>query len=279
MLSQFNNWAAGKQFILADEVFEDFTNRQSANAYKNMITRRTVLINEKYGAQYTLEDHTNYLITSNYLGCLAIQENDVRTFVSIFKGEKRENSFFRQIEQELLYKNRLVTPTLQALRYRLMHDIDLSDFNPMAPDTPFTEDKAKMTAHNRSEIENWLYDIFYKDPTPLFESAMCESDLWTPGQLAALCPFKGKYREPMSARGIGKKITNAAIGVKPLENKTAPASRTKFNIRGKPTVVYAVRNAEKWSKASSKQITSYYETTHPAGGLPSMQERLGPKNG
>lgn len=65
LYSDFNDWAANRQFVLANAVAST-ERRKDADHLKTIITRQTVTINIKYKQKHSVRDCINYFITSNH---------------------------------------------------------------------------------------------------------------------------------------------------------------------------------------------------------------------
>ena len=95
--STFNQWAAHKQFALADEI-TGIEKRRDADRIKNLVTRDLVTINAKYQPPYTLPDRLNYLFTTNHPDAFVIERHDRRFFVHETLEPPLPKKFYRDYE-------------------------------------------------------------------------------------------------------------------------------------------------------------------------------------
>jgi hypothetical protein len=169
----FNDWAADKQFILADEITGTGDKRTHADRLKLMVTGSTIHVNKKFEPQYTLRDSINYLFTSNHCNSFYVEDSDRRFFVWEVNGPALSGEFFTE------YYRWLDNGGASALFHRLQR-IDLSDFQPhQAP--PKTAAKQEMIELGWSELDRWIHQLI-ADPTKLIEKG---GHVWTCSELLA----------------------------------------------------------------------------------------------
>jgi hypothetical protein len=160
--ASFNDWAADKQFILADEITGTGDKRTHSDRLKLMVTGSTVHVNKKFEPEYTLRDSINYLFTSNHCDSFYLEESDRRYFVWEVNGTTPGGDFFNE------YYRWLDSGGPSALFHRLQH-LDLSDFQPhQAP--PKTAAKEEMIELGRSELDRWIQQQI-ADPSRLIEKS------------------------------------------------------------------------------------------------------------
>lgn len=80
LVSDFNEWANMRLFVLANEVF-NADKRSQVSAWKNLITQESVTINAKFKSELTFRDTMNFLFTSNCHDAMALDKTDRRIFV------------------------------------------------------------------------------------------------------------------------------------------------------------------------------------------------------
>ena len=77
--SQFNGWAENRLSVLANEVKEDYKMSSGlSNKLKELITKRTVNVNVKFGRQYEANNFFNMIFFSNLDEPLALDASDRR---------------------------------------------------------------------------------------------------------------------------------------------------------------------------------------------------------
>jgi len=141
--SSFNGWAANRQFILGEEITGN-DQREYADSLKNLLTGRTLGINEKYVPEYTIPNCINFYFTSNHQDAFFISDDDRRFFVHEVTCDKLPDSFFAKYDK--WYKS---PEGASALHYYFRHQVDTSDFNPNAA-APRTEARQNMIEANDS---------------------------------------------------------------------------------------------------------------------------------
>lgn len=151
LLSDFNSWAEGKQFIIGDEISLDDKRRTSGDL-KSMLTSRTIRINRKGIEPYEVPDCANYYLTSNDPVALSLEPGERRTFVhhlpEIPLGDKYGTDYatwLRERNGAAFVKNHLLT-------------LPLGDFAPAAP-PPETEAKDELVSQSRGEVDAWTAAI------------------------------------------------------------------------------------------------------------------------
>ncbi len=125
MKGNFNGWVVNKQFILGEEITGN-NSRAQADRLKNMITREPIHVNEKYQPEYDIEDCANILLTSNHVDAVFVEDTDRRFVIIEIKGEPMPLSF----------TNVLTIGVRGGASYwfnYLLHEVDLSDYDPKRP--------------------------------------------------------------------------------------------------------------------------------------------------
>ena len=145
MRGNFNGWAVNKQFILGEEITGN-NSREFTDRFKNMVTREQIHVNIKYQPQYDIEDCSNYFLTSNHDDALFIEQTDRRAVVHNVESEPREFEFYKRID--IWRKN----DGAAHLFYYLLHDVDLSDYDPKKP-APMSKAKLEMIALSKSDLD------------------------------------------------------------------------------------------------------------------------------
>jgi Domain of unknown function (DUF3854)/Family of unknown function (DUF5906) len=148
LLSEFNAWAEGKQFVIGDEITLD-DKRHTSGELKAMLTNRTIRINRKGIESYEVPDCANYYFTSNDPVAIMLDPGDRRTFVAHVNeaplGDAYGRAFMRWLNEQ---------GGAQALAWHLTQELDIGDFSPTAP-PPDTTAKLELISNSRSEIDSW----------------------------------------------------------------------------------------------------------------------------
>jgi hypothetical protein len=185
---QFNHWAAGRQFIMGEEI-RGRDAQKHADALKAMITQQTVFVNIKNRAHYELTDCLNYYFTSNHAEAFYLDQHDRRFFVHNIGEERYPAEKYRDEFEPWFYRQ----GGSEAIRYHL-ETLDLTrsivggnpnsseprPFNPGSP-APQTSARATMILNNRNEAEEWCAMLAESPGTVLrgLEWTLATaSDLW-----------------------------------------------------------------------------------------------------
>jgi len=240
----FNEWAINKQFVLGDEV-SGKDKRSDTDKVKNIITRPQVTINKKYSPTYTIPDCINYFFTSNHVDALNIEEDDRRIFVHRIK---QENYLTLEQGRKLERYHKFLTHNCHLLHY-FAYEHKISKHFDSQERPPMTEDKAILIDHSLTDIERFLVSI-RDDPehTLVIDNVPIDRDLFTTSQIAQLYQRKHQNRN-ISLTAVGKaiqKIFSDSVNVAVLT--TNGTQRLK-----------ALRNFDKWKKASHKEMQEHYD--------------------
>lgn len=236
----FNEWAENKQFILADDITAN-SNRQTANFLKTLITRSKIRINKKHLPSFVIDDCIQYLFTSNDPDALYIDPNERRYFVHRVKATKpRPTEFYRTIDA--WSKS---TEGQGALLHHLM-TLDMKGFDPIAPAMK-TEDMKSMASLTRTELEQFLLDVTEEPDATL--ARFGDTDLVTGQELAMV--FE-------TVAGDGKRVSPILVARKLTGLGCEPVHRVRDR-DGRRVNLYALRNQEKWKKATPTQARDAYE--------------------
>jgi hypothetical protein len=150
--SQFTEWAVNKQFVLGDELSLG-DKRHTTNILKDMITRRELPINIKSKRSYTVRDHINYYLTSNYADAVYLEPKDRRFFVHEVTAlpllPKDYGPYWKWLRKQ---------GGASRLMHYLLEDVDTSIHDPYGC-APMTAAKVDMAASGRSNAEDWAVMI------------------------------------------------------------------------------------------------------------------------
>ena len=147
LLSDFNSWAEGKQFIVGDEITLD-DKRHTSGDLKAMLTSQRVRINRKGIESYEVPDCANYYFTSNDPSALSLEPGERRTFV--YHVNETPIGYERGVE----FINWCQQGGSAAIAHYLTEELDLGNFNRTAP-PPETMAKSEMIENSRSDVDSW----------------------------------------------------------------------------------------------------------------------------
>lgn len=236
-----NDWAENKQFILGDEVTGS-DKRQDADTLKKLITQKEMRVDIKYVPAYSLPDRINYYFTSNQPDAFFMSDKDRRYMIVEVTQPPLDEDFYA--EYDLWLHGRGPSHLFHELLTR-----DLSNFNPSGP-APVTRAKLRMVEDTRSDLGSWV-KMLVSDPDRFLRvgSYKIERDLVTNKDLLALYDIDGTKR--VTANGMGRELRRAGV---PLVNGGGPVSTSLGFDR-----FYAIRNADKWLRATTKQIRDHVD--------------------
>jgi len=204
LLSKFNGWAAGRQFVIGDEIALD-DKRHTSGDLKSMLTNRTIWINKKGIEEYELPDCTNYYLTSNDPIALFLDPGERRTFVHQAPETSIGNDYGIKFMQWLNKDG------AAAIAWHLLHELDMGDFAPTG-EPPDTDARLELIANSRSEIDTWAAALKLNPKRYLGESAHKYAGsngsaagpfvVYTPEDLLKIYDPEDKKRVGLRALGI-----------------------------------------------------------------------------
>lgn len=242
--STFTEWAENKQFVLGDDVTGS-DKRQDADVLKRMITQKDMRINKKYIQSYTVPDCVNFMFTSNHPDPFFLEDDDRRFFVHEVKVDPLDESEY--VDYDLWLKT-----TGGPIVYHYLLGINCDSFNP-AGRAYYTDAKGRMIHSAKSDIASWVARLWI-DPetTMMLGGAKARGDLFTNKELLQYYDTDGRTR--VTANGLGREMNRAGF----VQVNNGNPVRTPHGMDR----YYAVRNREKWGKASLKVITNYLNEMH-----------------
>lgn len=149
-----NVFAAQKQFVLANEVTGS-DKRAMIGRLRNLITQHTVFINKKYEPDYTIRDTINYLLTSNLLDAVYMEDDERRFFVHEVLGPRLVDVSVSKVQA---YDRWLKSGEAASAVFAHLLTVDCSDFDPAAP-APDTASKSVMVDASLSELDAWCFKL------------------------------------------------------------------------------------------------------------------------
>lgn len=240
-----NEWAEGKQFVLADDIVAK-GDRVLMRRLMTMITQKTVRLDPKYIPSYAVPDRINYYFTSNDPDAFYLDDGDRRFFIHETQAPK-----FDVVQRRQFVDWRDSDEGIAALWDHLLR-VDLTGFDPQS-EAPMTIGKQLMTGLGKSDLGSWVRELRISTQYVL-DRAGFTSDLATATELL------GMY-DP----GGTKKVTANALGREMVRSGFIhPAKGTPLKLRsGRVVSVYILRNQDKWTKAAWKACCDHYDATRP----------------
>lgn len=240
--SDFNSWAAKKQFVMIDDI-SAHDSRSKADILKKMITQEELQVNIKYMPTYVLPDVINYYLTSNRSNAFFIEDQDRRFFIHEVTVEKLAPEFYTK------YHTWLNGVGPAALLYHALHDFDFGTFSPFLP-PPVTEAKLDMIDSVRTELDLWLVEL-RNDPAAKLRlgSMRLERDLWTSAELVELFEQHRK----------GKACPPNTMGLRLREYFKRAADGNTIRPNDRSERFYIIRNETKWLGATRNQLKKHIQ--------------------
>lgn len=238
----FNEWAVGRQFVMGDEILGT-ERRKESDRMKNLVTRESITINEKYKPSYKIKDTINYLFTSNHPDPLQIEPDDRRFFVhSIRPGQGLSLEEGRALEAFRKGAGR------QHLLYYFAKEHKLSKHFDHRARPPMTAAKEAVIDHSLTDLERFLMDI-KRDPQHglSIDGAPLDRDLFTLGQVVYL------YERAHPGRATTTTAVGKALN-KIFDECPVLVANTKLGTKR----LRALRNMEHWRNASHREICEHF---------------------
>ena len=236
----FNGWAVNKQFVLGEEITGTNT-RGLADRIKNMVTREQIHVNIKYQPEYDLPDKNNFLLTSNHDDALFIEETDRRAVIVDTKGPPKPQAFYRRVGLSL------DNGGAAHLFYYLLHDVDLSDYNPKEP-APTSAAKQRMIDFSKSDVDMFAREV-RDNPDEILRyspTQVNERDLYDAN---AIQEFAKKYADRPNVTKVAATKALAKVGIE----------CRRFTHDGTTLRLWPLRNTLDWQLRSNKEWGKHNE--------------------
>jgi hypothetical protein len=270
----FNSVLKARQFVFADEVFSA-DRRREINAFKTMITRSEIYINEKFVRGYYVRDCINWLFASNDFDPIYLQDDDRRFFVlTLPKGSVIDPKFGSRV-----FDWAQTEAGAAAVHHYLLHEVNCVGFEWNAP-PPVTEAKLNVIELSKTNADRWARDLIENPPKDLWPFARLfhdgsyfkkppESDLF---ELDALVKdYDYRYRpgaaEPSQPRTVQNALAKA--GAVSIAKVIRLHDKNKARVR-----VWAIKNTERWRRAGYDEVARYLNQYLPVlSETPQQQAR------
>lgn len=143
MTSTFDDWRSGSQWCHIDEIKAPGKNRfEVVNRVKDAITNSVIPVNQKFKDIVNIPNVTNYVMSSNTIDALALEDSDRRFFVLISRIQTREQVLALNDSGLIQEIHALVLSNPGAFRHYLLNHVISEDFpvNGPAPETRYRQD-------------------------------------------------------------------------------------------------------------------------------------------
>lgn len=203
----YNGSLSRKIVAVVDEIRDGGGSEKWKNAdvLKAAITADTRKINPKFGRQSIEYNACRWLIFSNHVEAIAVNEADRRFNVVYTDHKPRDAAYYKRLYAALK------DPAVIAGVAHFLRTRDLSGFNPFAA-PPMSESRALVIAASRSEADEILADVVQHWPVDIIQSS-------TLGEL--ITGQMGGKITPAHRHALERKGIKAHLGKIRLGNMTA----------------------------------------------------------
>lgn len=237
----FNAALSSKLLAYVDELKEggrDGTYRFSENL-KSLITAERRPINEKYGRMWTEYNCCRFLLFSNHMTAIPIDDTDRRIEVAAWEGKKQSPAYYTRL-YALLRDDTFIRDVASWLSAR-----DLSWFNPGAH-ASMNAVKAQMIDGQKTDAKRYAQALAERWPADLIT---CEA-------LAQVIDPDGNNWNRSAGR------MTALVRATATEAGIYPFTR-RVKIDGKATRLYLIRNKARWMAASGPEVAQEVKSAMP----------------
>lgn len=244
-----NEWAADKQFILADDIVAK-GDRKLMRHIMTLITQEWMRLNPKYVPSYSVRDRANYYFTANEPDTFYMDDGDRRFFIFETAAGK-----YTAYKEYVAWRNS--DAGIAALMHYLL-TLPLGDFDPQAP-APETAAKREMLDTGKSELGHWVRELKLNTEVILKRAGM-KGDLFSVKELMTLYDPSGS--KGVSVNALARELRRAGY--------TMPGSGAQIlDAAGFLQRVYVLRNMDKWGPETPRgEATAHYRAHRPGAGGP-----------
>lgn len=246
LTSQFNSYAARRQFVVTNEVYlSDYRDRRDAmGMLKDIITRETVTINEKWQPEIELLDQCNYYFTSQHADALALEPNDRRFFVIEGPGEKLDAKTYKMLDEWIREAGGAA-----VIAHHLQNNVDCSKFDPKG-DAMMTKWKKQIIELARDPLGEFIERLI-GDPDRLFMANGAKPDMNLFRAEDLLKTFEHTYphqRFNITVRRMTHMLRDARI----------ERRRVRLTQDSPLIPLYAVFERDRWHDARNREWAKHY---------------------
>lgn len=236
----FNEWAENKQFVVGDEVTGS-DKRADADNLKGLITEEEMVVNAKYVPMYRVPACVNYYFTSNHPDAFFLDDTDRRFFVHEVRHKPGPPELYQRFDKWRRNGG-------AAYLFHHLLTLPLGSWDPRAH-AYTTRAKREMVLNTKSDLGVWCRAML-EDVTPhllpLGDAVSRKADLLTATQLLRCYDSEGSTKT--SAIAVGRELQRCGVPQLPVTYVSGAGL-----IRP-----YAVRNAEKWTRAAPREVAAHW---------------------
>lgn len=227
--SEFNSLFVNKELIIIEELMAA-KHLETENMMKPLISEATIMCNEKCIPRFEAKTPLAFLAFSNFKKCINLSEDDRRWHVVHSDATKQPpeyyDALFAAIEDEG-----------PAFMHYLMHEHDLSGFNPNAA-PPMTDAKECLIHRSFTPVRAALTDLIESGLQPFHKDIVSSAEI---DLHLSMCPnVSARSRETRNVTDTLKQMGKSSLGQR--------------MVKGVRHSLWIIRNQEKWSQAESEAI-------------------------
>ncbi len=227
--SEFNSGMVNKELIVIEELMAG-KQLETENILKPYISEDTVMCNEKHLPRFEAKTSRACMAFSNYEKCINLTAGERRWSVVHSNVQKQPDEYYDRLFKAIEIEG-------AAFMYYLMHEHDLSNFNPNAA-PPMTEAKQNLIHRSFTPVRAALIELFEGEHHPFHKDIVSSAEL---DMHLSICPnVSARSREPRNVSDTLKQMGKSSLGQR--------------MVKGVRHSLWIIRNQEKWSQAESEAI-------------------------
>lgn len=235
--SGFNGRLSGALLAIVDEIREGGSEQwRHSEAMKRLITEEFRHINPKYGRQSVEYNCCRFLLFSNHVSAIPLDQTDRRFECVVFEGHPQTEAYYGTL-YPLLKDGGFINDVAQYLARR-----DLSSFQP-GRHAKRSEAKARVVGESMSEPSIYGQAVAAHWPSDVIVSKVLAS---------IISPEEGG-----EMTGRARRVASEC-GIRPEPNGRV------FKFNGTPRRIYIIRNHEQWKGAPTHRVIEEAQRGMPA---------------
>ena len=227
--SEFNSVFVNKELIIIEELMAA-KHLETENMMKPLISEATIMCNEKCIPRFEAKTPLALLAFSNFKKCINLSEDDRRWHVVHSEAEKQSPEYYDELFGAIETEG-------PAFMHYLMHEHDLSEFNPNAS-PPDTDAKKNLIHRSFTPVRAALTDLIESGLKPFHKDIVSSAEI---DLHLSMCPnVSARSRETRNVTDTLKQMGKSSLGQR--------------MVKGVRHSLWIIRNQEKWSQAESEAI-------------------------
>lgn len=251
--SGFNGRLSRCHLAIVDEIHEGGTMQwKHASALRQLLTADQRLINPKFGRQRVEVNVCRWLMFSNEIGALPLDEKDRRLWVVDCTEAPRPESHYRELYGQLSDRHFIASVA------HLLSRRDISKFNP-GQRPPMTAAKAAMVDASRSDADRLALTLVRNWPVDV---------IWLSAINSRLQDDKTAL---LSARALAHSLDRAGIRRWPRAS-----GKLRSHLHSSPETAYIIRNFSTWATADAEALRNECGRVSESAKADAMLEETAP---